>query len=268
MYCSRPVQRSPHAIRIISQAPRRQASYFAGFPTATISPFYTRPAANFNPFAGFERLLDDITSPQFPFAPAQITRQAAYQPRFDVREHEGTYELRGEVPGIDPQNIEVEFTDPQTLVVKGRHETESTKGTPPAEQVAQSEKGKEHADATTTETAAAVDNSDAASVSSTGSYQKPSVEDATEPAAETETAATTEAQNTPTTTPGAEQVAEAPQQQSHTWISERSSGSFQRVFKFPHRVEQEAVRASLKNGILSIVVPKAAKPEVRRIQVE
>jgi HSP20 family protein len=43
------------------------------------------------------------------------------------------------------------------------------------------------------------------------------------------------------------------------WMSERSIGEFKRSFSFPQRVDQDAVKASLKNGILSIVVPKQQK---------
>jgi len=39
------------------------------------------------------------------------------------------------------------------------------------------------------------------------------------------------------------------------WISERATGSFSRQFSFPQPVDSDAVKASLKNGILSIVVP-------------
>ncbi|KAH8694229.1 HSP20-like chaperone [Talaromyces proteolyticus] len=52
------------------------------------------------------------------------------------------------------------------------------------------------------------------------------------------------------------------------WVSERSVGEFNRTFNFPTRVDQDAVKASLKNGILSIVVPKASRPAVRKITIE
>jgi len=53
------------------------------------------------------------------------------------------------------------------------------------------------------------------------------------------------------------------------WMSERSIGEFKRSFSFPQRVDQEGVKASLKNGILSIVVPKVQKPkEGRKVTIE
>lgn len=52
------------------------------------------------------------------------------------------------------------------------------------------------------------------------------------------------------------------------WVSERSVGEFHRAFTFPSLVDQNAVKASLKNGILSVVVPKATHHEAKRIMVE
>lgn len=40
------------------------------------------------------------------------------------------------------------------------------------------------------------------------------------------------------------------------WVSERSVGDFRRTFNFPSAVNQEKVRASLKDGVLSMTVPK------------
>ena len=63
-----------------------------------------------------------------------------------------------------------------------------------------------------------------------------------------------------------QQASERPQ--SRYWVSERSVGQFSRSFAFPSRVDQDNVRASLKNGILSIVVPKASAPTTRKINIE
>ena len=51
------------------------------------------------------------------------------------------------------------------------------------------------------------------------------------------------------------------------WLTERSVGEFSRSFNFPTRVEQDLVSASFKDGILTVVVPKAKKHETRRIAV-
>jgi len=53
------------------------------------------------------------------------------------------------------------------------------------------------------------------------------------------------------------------------WIKERMVGEFQRSFSFPKTIDQEAVKASLNHGILSVTVPKKhITPGARRIQIE
>lgn len=50
---------------------------------------------------------------------------------------------------------------------------------------------------------------------------------------------------------------------------ERSYGSFQRVLSLPEDVDQDAIKASFKNGILSITMPRKALPkgEVKQIEI-
>lgn len=306
MYCTRPATRSPSVYRLASPtlarrspSTSRSASFFPGFPSPQYygHPFLSRPQPQpqyqvQDPFRSLDRLLEDFSTPSFLFSPQQVQRpstqtlQRTYQPRFDVREIDGGYELRGEMPGFEPKDVDVEFSDAQTLIIRGRTESESSTGTTPTQEAVQpSAKGKEPA-VTSPETEAATETaerraSDAASTYSTGSYQKPSVADS-----EADEAHDTEAKATPATTPGeqasadqaveqtpAQQSTEAQQEQSKPqqtryFINERSTGSFQRVFRFEERVAQDGVTASLKNGILEVVVPKAAVPEPRRILVE
>ncbi|KAL8403101.1 hypothetical protein RB594_008383 [Gaeumannomyces avenae] len=51
------------------------------------------------------------------------------------------------------------------------------------------------------------------------------------------------------------------------WVTERSFGEFARSFTFPSRVDPSGVVAKLDNGVLNLVVPKAAKPQGRKITV-
>ena len=50
---------------------------------------------------------------------------------------------------------------------------------------------------------------------------------------------------------------------------ERSYGSFQRVLSLPEDVDQDAIKASFKNGILSITMPRKTLPkgEVKQIEI-
>jgi len=56
--------------------------------------------------------------------------------------------------------------------------------------------------------------------------------------------------------------------QGKVWRSERKVGEFSRSFSFPQPVDQDRVQASMKNGILSLSVPKIKKhPETKKITI-
>lgn len=160
----------------------------------------------------------------------------AFQPKFDVREITDAYELQGELPGLNQQDVHIEFNDPHTLVIKGRTEREYSSGTPPNALEGGRITGEE-ADHHNDQTSA---------------YHKATVEDDGEA---TESAVATSSG----TTSGPK---------AKYWVTERSVGEFHRSFSFPSRVDQDSVKASLKNGILSVVVPKAKATQSRRINVE
>lgn len=63
-------------------------------------------------------------------------------------------------------------------------------------------------------------------------------------------------------------VTKSDNKQHRYWVSERSIGEFHRDFSFPGRVDQDKVRASLKNGILSVVVPKVTVTGSKKITIE
>jgi HSP20 family molecular chaperone IbpA len=173
----------------------------------------------------------------------------SFQPKFDVRELEEAFELHGELAGLNKQDVSIEFTDPQTLVVRGRIERTYQAGTPPA--------GLEGAKMS-------------GAITEAGEETKKNDHHATvEDAADDEDGSTT-AEATPATT-----VAEVakPQQEEKSapkakfWVSERSVGDFSRTFTFPGRIDQDNVTAKLDDGILTVRVPKAPKHEARRINI-
>ena len=49
---------------------------------------------------------------------------------------------------------------------------------------------------------------------------------------------------------------------------ERVSGKFVRTFTLPENVQTDAIKASFKDGVLELTIPKIAKPEPRRIEVQ
>lgn len=233
-------------------------------PTAADSPFN---------FTAFLRSLDEFDAYRSSEPPAQApqpqpqqrrhirrTVTTTFKPNFDLRETANAYELHGELPGIEKQNLSMEFTDPQTIVVRGRVER-TYHSKPEAEAAPAAEEKTSDADET-------------ASNASSHGWQHASVEDdpeepATPPAASTP--AKTETPKTEVAKPIAPAVQKAParaeQPKEKFWLYERSIGQFERTFTFPTRVEHENTSASLNNGLLTIVVPKAPKHQIRRIAI-
>jgi len=201
------------------------------------------------------RLMDDYASlvnRSFANSPSLAQSVRSFQPRFDMKENKDSYELHGELPGVAQKDINIEFTDANTLSIRGRTETVREEGRRPTA-LLESQAGthqKKLADAETESTA-----------SSNKSHQ-PTVEDE-----DSGTVASTKPADA-STSQEVSKNQQAETDKSNYWISERSVGSFARSFSFPQRVDQDAVKASLKDGILSIVVPKAQAPAKRRIQIE
>jgi len=167
-----------------------------------------------------------------------------FNPKFDVRETENTYELHGELPGIERENINIEFTEPQTIVISGHVERTYQSGTPPSGLLEGGAK-------------------------SNGAITEGGEQHHTKPHKVTvEDEASEHAKKQGTVAKKDEHQQEQPQQPKEKyWVSERSVGEFSRTFSFPARIDQDGVQASLTNGVLNITVPKAKKHESRRIAI-
>ena len=50
-------------------------------------------------------------------------------------------------------------------------------------------------------------------------------------------------------------------------VVERGYGSFVRAFQLPQRVDEERIEAQFAHGVLTVRVPKAARPQPRRIRI-
>ena len=179
-----------------------------------------------------------------------------------MREVGSNYELKGDLPGLEQKDLEIEFVDERTLVIRGRTASESTETNEPASD--NSDKAVATNDAATADSAS----------EKSANYQKPSVEEEGYVDAGAESSA--DGAKTPATSVAEQQASPITQVESKKaaepsykyWISERSVGEFERRFNFPGRVDQEAVKASLRNGILSVVVPKIVAKEARKISIE
>ncbi len=180
-------------------------------------------------FAPLFRLLDDYDVHRSGRDGATGTSAIrAFQPKFDVREVKDAYELQGELPGINQKDVNIEFVDPHTLVVKGRVEREYHEG-----------------DAGSQGRITDADNQ--------SSSHKATVEDEGASSESKQVTSTNQSNNQP---------------KARYWVTERSVGEFHRSFTFPSRVDQDNVKANMKDGVLNIVVPKAPAPKTKRINIE
>lgn len=160
-----------------------------------------------------------------------------FSPKFDLREVNEAYYLDGELPGVDQNHVNIEFSDPQTLVIKGRAERNYSNTDEESQQ----------------------DEEKFSETSSNKSYQ-PTVEDEAEAKYSSPVATPTYSEKS---------VAEKTQKPAYKYQhSERAIGEFHRVFNLPTRVDQDAVRATLRNGILSLVLPKEPTPKMKKIRIE
>ncbi|KAG7291181.1 hypothetical protein NEMBOFW57_001193 [Staphylotrichum longicolle] len=186
---------------------------------------------------------------------------ATFNPRFDVRETENTYELHGELPGLERENVNIEFTEPQTIVIRGRVERSYGPEANKTSNETSSETPAESTPAQATEPTETEKrrNSHQATV-------EDDPEDENTPASSRAASPWTEVAK-PATQEVAKPASEEAQDQSRYWRWERWSASSPRTFSFPARVDHDGVTASLNNGILSVTVPKAKNIAPRRIEI-
>lgn len=199
-------------------------AFFPRFPSSEFAPIF--------------RLLDDYDVHRAG-QKGGLQHVSSFSPKFDVRELKDGYHLDGELPGINQQDVEIEFTDPHTLVIKGRSEREYSKN-----------------------------NLDGTPETHTPQESQPGSPKSLQATVEEENENDNQAKETAVAAPSTGKQISKPTESKHKfWVSERSVGQFHRTFSFPTRVDQDAVKASLKNGILSVVVPKAAPPTARKITI-
>jgi len=204
-------------------------------------------------FAPLFRLADEIerASRGGSCAARRSSVTPSFLPRFDVKETEEAYELTGELPGIEQADVNIEWTDEHTLSISGHSESRKSRTNAPKPAVAP---------------VAESENAE----SETSAYQKPSVEDDGQDFVDVEKPTTTDDASASDEKAEPEAVAakhDTAAPRARYIITERSSGSFRRVFKFPGHVDHDNVKAALKNGVLSISAPKAIPKEPRRIVI-
>jgi len=294
------VQR-PGNYRIVKAAPRFDHTLFSPFTQPYYAPRRLSPCSNPHTelaplFQLFENTLESLVSPPKP-------QQKSYSPRFDARETEDAYEIRGDLPDIESQDLHVEFSDAQTLVIRGGSDKQivpdaisasagpSTAEAEPTETTTSEPANAERNAADTAHAAGdwtlidSEQDNDARSThsDSASSYQRPTVEDEetgeiesasapeTNARAETHASKPQQADSSATVAPTASEISQQTQQPNLDNSLQESIQSqnttFQRTFRFQSRIDQDNVRATFDNGLLRITVPKATVPSMRTIVV-
>jgi len=154
----------------------------------------------------------------------------AFSPNFDIHETPKEYVLEGELPGLEDKkkNLSIEFTDANTLVIRGKIERSFQSSTP---------------------SAGAIE----------GTSMKGAITEGGEQGAKE--GAQKEANG------GTEKKKQENDDGIKYWVSERTVGSFQRSFSFPGEIDQDNVKASLEHGILKVIVPKKEKKATKKIVI-
>lgn len=186
------------------------------------------------PYSSLFRFLNEFDeynhNPENKYLHGSIPR---ISPKFDVCELDDAYELHGELPGMNKDGLQVEFTDKQTLLIHGLVQRCYNYGTP-------------------SEGFLVLD-----SPSTSG--------DITEGKSEL---ANTQTKSKESTKHDSNEARKADETSGFKyWIAERRVGEFSRNFTFAHQVDQDGVSAKLKDGLLTVRVPKTAKPSSRRVEV-
>lgn len=227
-------------------------------------------------------------------------RKRIVRAHFNVHEHQEAYQVDAEIPGFEQEHIEIEVTDDNTLRLSGNTErkaeqpqgTEATTETPAVETQAQESQNEAMDGVTLNEpeeaTASGAATPTHSDTESHRSYQATVEDDFEDLGAETSSTISAHTDSeVPKEPKGKEKAVEEPassnvetavqqqsqpeapvqqqQQENEEW---RFHGSFERTFRFPERIDAANVTASLRNGLLSITVPKAKAPEVRRILIQ
>ncbi|KAI1056552.1 hypothetical protein LB507_001424 [Fusarium sp. FIESC RH6] len=191
--------------------------------------------------------------------PAYRVNARPWEPRFEAHETRDSFVIYGELPGLNKEHVTVEFPEPTKLVVSGK-----------VERFIDAPK----ADETTSEKTAPTptiesDNEDTRSRSSYQATVEDDVDgDDFEVLSHTSGKSGTSNQPEPETV--SEKAKETQPEQSEQPQEPRRSGyrkEFSRYFTFPTYVNHEAVTAELKDGLLTIVIPKVTAKS-HRIMIE
>jgi len=266
------------------------------------SPRYAARRAAFTPFSGLDVLSGLISALDDKPATSRCAVPTA-RPNFDVYETKDSYVLEAELPGVsDKKSINLQFTDAQTLSVKGaigrfprkEQDSEEKKQDTAAEQTNEKSNDTEMSDDTLNNEPLVQIEGLVRKESPALSYHATVEDDQDDDDKSDFEVVNTPRTNTPAPAPVVPGGPAADEKQKEAapaaseeaakvavkegckrrcgngrkyWVSERSTGVFHRTFSFSGLVDQDAVKAHLENGLLTVVVPKR-QPYVTRVNIE
>lgn len=167
-----------------------------------------------------------------------------YYPRFNIEEHEHTYELYGDLPGAQQASLKIAAIDDRTIEISGstaRHSMDKTLalGNGQTEMVL----------------APAHSASDPSVVVSYANSKPAPTVDKTPDGGEL------------TKTDKHEEAKPATEWKVKHLMTERQSGEFHRIFPFANSIKEREVTASFNNGVLHVTAPKGPGPVKNQIKV-
>lgn len=254
----------------------------------------SRPA--FPSFVPFLSQVDELLTELDREARREAHRQRQLRKRiarahFNAHETKDGYQVDGEIVGFEQEHIDIEVTDDNTLRVTGDtnrkvEQPQAAAATAAEPEATQAPAQEEAMDGVTlNEPEAQPERPASPTHSDSGSHKsyQATVEDDFEDVGAEFSSTVSVASDAPAEpqSKGKERAVEEPteaavQQQLQSETSapqeqpeeQRFQGSFERTFRFPERIDASNVKASLQNGLLSITVPKAKAPEVKRIMIQ
>lgn len=198
-------------------------------------PFHRPFLSLFNDtFSQLDRLSSELNA-QINDGGSNFGKMLTMAPKFDVKETESEFILEGELPGVEKKDISLDFVDDNTLVLQARTEKVRQEG-----QISP-------------------DSSDREGGKQTDEARKGDAEqeDRNQPEDQSKDKNKEDVSTVATTDKNKEVSRPAPKTQYH--ITERSVGTFRRVFTIPGKIKHAEVKASLRNGVLTVKIPKLVK---------
>ncbi|KFZ16130.1 hypothetical protein V501_02379 [Pseudogymnoascus sp. VKM F-4519 (FW-2642)] len=147
----------------------------------------------------------------------------AFNPRFDLIELGDHFILCGELPGVQHDDVEIEFINPHTITVRGRSSRSYSFRTPLSRLMGTTEN---------------IEPRDDEPLQSYETVKERTLENKTD--ADVPELLLAEAVN-------------------RYWISERGDRNFSRSFTFYIQVNHDNIQAYMMNGLLTITIPKSAR---------